>query len=180
MRFLLFFLLLLTSCAAKKDADTNTGAPASSTSPPVSSAPLAGVVGGQAFTGKVGLALYGTATHSGEVFVFDRDKACANFFETIMTDHWEITLAGPWQSGMSGDVGLLSPDAMSVTFEHVTVTDDAVTMHYAYAEDGRIEILEAPTEVGAVGRIRARATSAEGHHIEGEIPFELCVVDANH
>lgn len=185
MHFRALLCLVLLGCSSSS-AGSADGADAphatSGAAPvPVSGAPLQGTVGGKPFAGKAALATYGAKSGAAEILVFDTPETCAHFGK--LPDGWRVQVAVRWRAGVTGDVGDLAQlDGAPVG----TSSDDLVgawfvstksgATHTSASHEGRVEVIEAGTTEGSRGRLRVRATSEEGHLIEGEMPVELCAI----
>jgi hypothetical protein len=191
MRLVVFTSILLLACGGSttesKSSGPSSSSPAESAKAPattVSSAPLQGTVGGSPFDGAVALARYGTGSKNAEIQIFGKGRTCADYPGRY--DGWLVLVSIRWEAGVSGAVGGLAEqngeavgtsatDLVSVAFQNND--DDAV--HYDWAKSGRVEVVEASTTAGGHGRLRVRATAETGDTIEGEVPVEICALDAH-
>jgi len=129
---------------------------------PVPGTPLAGQLNGVPWT--AGSAHARDASDPGEKIVSiypDVDLACGR-----LGDDPYVTAVLPWTAGVQ-PLGL---DAEATVFIYLDMTAHVVF-------DGRIEILEAPTDVGATAPFRIRAVFEDEDDdlfVEGEIAVQLC------
>jgi len=84
----------------------------------------------------------------------------------------KILISVPWTAGRSRDFKLAvgSNDSQTATFviqRSASDTDNVVSTR------GRVEIIDAPAEPGAMGKIRLRALAGDDV-VEGEIAVEVC------
>lgn len=136
---------------------------------PVASTPLEGTIDGKPFEGKFARAQQGFGGGDGEVSIdiFDKEVACDSFEQT--TEPY-VLLSVPWKAGTARDFKFASkPEGQTATFviQKDGKTDNVISV------DGRVEIVDAPTEKGATGKLRLRAT-AEGNNVEGEVSVKYC------
>jgi hypothetical protein len=137
---------------------------------PVASTPLEGTIDGKPFEGKFARAQKGFgSSDDGEVSIdiFDKDVPCDSFEQT--TEPY-VLLSVPWKAGTARDFKFASkPEGQTATFviQKDGKTDNVISVQ------GRVEIVDAPTEKGATGKLRLRAT-AEGNNVEGEVAVKVC------
>jgi hypothetical protein len=146
-------------CSSSDDEEAKTG--------PVSASPLTGAIEGKAFEAKSAIAKKGFDDGERSINIFDKAVTCADFDSDA--DRY-ILLSVPWKAASRDfKISLGSDDSQTATFviKRASETDNIVSTQ------GRIEILEAPTEAGQKGKIRLRAT-AQGNNVEGEIAVEVC------
>jgi hypothetical protein len=155
---------LLTVFAAGCSSDDD---PAEKTGP-VAASPLTGSIEGKAFEGKSAIARKGFDDGEKSIDIYDTAVKCADF--SPKADR-RILISVPWTANTQRDFkfSLGSSDGQTATFviERDSKTDNVISTQ------GRVEILEAPTEKGAMGKIRLRAVAQE-NSVEGEIAVEVC------
>ncbi len=185
---MLMVALVGVGCSSSESPSEGSTPPAETTPPkeedkPVSATALTGTVGGQPFVGKVALANYEPKSGVANIFIFDRDRTCENYASADETG-WAVTIAVRWQSGVSGAIGKLatlngapvgssSNDVISVMFRDRPPSGEEKSSVFAHT--GRVEVIEASPDKASRGRVRVRASEGE-HHVEGEMPVEICVV----
>lgn len=134
---------------------------------PVAATPLTGSVDGKDFTAKSALAKNGFDDGKKSIDIYDHDVSCDSFDDK---SERKILIDVPWQTGTTKDFSFsLSGGGQTATF----VIDKNGTPDNIIATTGRVEIVDAPTDKGATGKIRLRAI-AEGNKVEGEIPVQVC------
>ncbi len=135
-----------------------------STSEPVASTPLAGKINGQAFTAKsaVGSVL---DPMSGKRFITISSEAitCASGSSSPQP---EVLTSIAWKEGTTADFSLSTNATLAFP--------KGDTIENKVATTGRIEVIKAPTTVGAKGQIRLRAVIDDSNTVEGQIDVEVC------
>lgn len=150
MRAFLVLALFATACGTDPGDD------------PVPATPLAGDLNGTPWT--AGSAIARNASTPGEKRIWihpDPDLGCSGF-----GDEPYVALVMPWLAGTQ-TLGLEADATVFIYFE--------ATAHLVF--EGRIELPEAATEVGATPLLRLRAVFEDGDDdlfVEGEIAVELC------
>jgi hypothetical protein len=135
---------------------------------PVSASPLSGSIDGQDFTGKVAIARKGFDEGKKSIDIYDDASITCDTFNDKATR--KILIDVPWTTGMSKDFSFsFSGGGQTATF----VIDKGGSPDNIIATTGRVEVIDAPTDVGSTGKIRLRAI-AEGNKVEGEIPVQVC------
>lgn len=148
-----------TGCSSTDESNAKTG--------PVDSSPLAGSVAGTSFTAKSAIARAGFKDGRKELDIYDIDVTCKDFAPTA--DRY-VLLSVPWQAGTARDFSIGTGDsAQTATF---VIQKDGATTN-VFSTQGRVEVLEAPSDVGSKGKIRLRAIADE-NHVEGEIAVDVC------
>ena len=147
-------------CSSSDDGSEDSGGP-------VAASPLTGQVNGASFAAKSAIA----RKSSGEkksIDIYDSDVTCDAF--APKTDR-SILISVPWTAATTRDFkfSLGGGDSQTATF---VVQKDGQTSNIISTQ-GRVEVIEAPTEKGATGKIRLRAT-AQGNSVEGEIAVKVC------
>lgn len=149
-----------TGCSSDtEDAADKTG--------PVAASPLKGSIEGAEFVAKSALARKGFDDGEKSIDIFEGAVTCADFQPK---EKRKILLSVPWKSGTARDFKFaMGEDGQTATFviQRETKTDNIVSTQ------GRVEIIDAPTEKGAKGKLRLRAVAKE-HSVEGEIAVEVC------
>ncbi len=132
---------------------------------PVASSPLSGTIDGKPFVAKSAIA---TPDKDGEasITVYDIEATCDG--QSPEVDR-RILTSVPWTAGTERNLKLDFTDMAGSQ----TVTFVLGSSNNIISNSGRIEILEAPSEKGAKGKIRLRA-SAQSHSVEGEIAVTVC------
>jgi hypothetical protein len=126
---------------------------------PISSAPLAGTVAGKPFTAKAALAKKsGTDATKKSVSIYDVDATCD---KTPNADRY-IVAAPIWQVGAT-------QSGFNTAFNDFSKTPGLIGI----AESSAIEIISAPIEIGAKGKLRLRA-AYETDSVEGEVDVTVC------
>jgi hypothetical protein len=139
----------LLSCSSKSET-------------PIPSTPLAGTIGGKAFTAKSARARKSSSNPAKKsITIYDVDSTCAA--TPSAADRWVIATA-IWQGGAK-------QDPYSVGWYVHSTTGGVDTLYIA--DSSELEVVEAPTTVGSVGLIRIRASS-KGDSIEGQIAVQVC------
>jgi hypothetical protein len=150
---------LAVGCGSSSDDSGPTG--------PVAAQPLAGTIDGQAFTAKVGLARKGFDEGKKSIDIYDTDVTCEQGASQVKR---EILIDVPWEAGMTKDFSFsLSGGGQTATF----VVDKNGTPDNIVSANGRVEVIDAPTEKGATGKLRLRAI-AESNKVEGEVTIKVC------
>ena len=153
-------LATVTGCSSSGGASTDSGGPVATT-------PLKGTIAGKDFIGKIAIAQPGFADEGSkkEISIYDTDVDCSG--AQAGGDHHILTSI-EWTAGIAKNLKLdfSGGDNQTVTF--VTGPGENVI-----SNQGRIEVIEAPTDVNAKGKLRLRAT-AESNHVEGEIAVLVC------
>lgn len=147
------------ACSSSDDASDKTG--------PVAASPLKGTIEGKDFVGKTALAKKGFDPGEKSIDIYDTDVKCDEFGASPPRS---ILISVPWSAGTSKDFKFaLGEDGQTATFviQRDDKTDNIVSTQ------GRVEILEAPTEKGATGKMRLRAV-AKDNSVEGEISVQVC------
>lgn len=134
-----------------------------STSGPVASTPLAGKINGAAFTAKSATGTVFDATTGKRSITISGDAiTCANSNITGTV----VLTSVDWKEGTTADFGL-STNATLAFPKGDTIENDVATT-------GRIEVIKAPTTVGAKGQIRLRAVIDDNNTVEGQVDVEIC------
>ncbi len=134
---------------------------------PIPATPLSGTIDGAAWTAKSGTVRKGFGgDNRRSIEISAGEIECGSFSDpptpTVLT-------SVDWTAGLAKDFSLSFSDVESSQ----TATFYLGGGKNVIATDGRIEIIEAPTEKGSKGKIRLRAT-AESSEIEGEITLSVC------
>ena len=151
-----------TGCSSEEDPAEKTG--------PVAATPLAGSIEGAAFAAKSAVARKGFDDGEKSIDIYDTEVTCKDFNPKAER---KILISVPWTAGTSRDFkfDLGGSDSQTATF--VIQKNESDTPMNVISTQGRVEIIEAPTEAGAKGKIRLRAVASE-HNVEGEIDVEVC------
>jgi len=158
-------ILALTAVACTSETDSSSGKTG-----PVSSTPLTGTIEGKSFAGKFGVARKGFGDdQAGErmIEIYDTEVKCSAFGSD--TPDAYLLFSVPWKAGTARDFSFGGKDSQTATF---VVKKDGETKNIISTQ-GRVEILEAPEEAGATGKLRLRATAKE-NSVEGEVSVEVC------
>lgn len=151
-----FGLATLVGCGSS-DEDEDSGGPVAST-------PLKGVVAGKEFVAKSAIARPGFSDEGDErmVSIYDVDADCSSGGGDT-----SLLTSVEWKSGVAKNLSFsLGGDSQTVTFV-VGPGQNVIS------STGRIEVIDAPTEANAKGKIRIRA-KADSDHVEGEIDVLVC------
>jgi hypothetical protein len=134
---------------------------------PVAATPLTGTIEGKPFAGKYGVAKPGFDENDPErmISIYDTEVTCASFSNEAEA---YLLFSVPWKEG-ARDFSFGGSDSQTATF---VVKRDGETDNIISTQ-GRVEVLEAPTEAGAKAKIRLRA-EAQGNSVEGEVLVEVC------
>jgi hypothetical protein len=156
-------LVALGAIACTSSTDSGSGKTG-----PVSATPLAGTIEGKSFTGKFGIAKPGFDESDPErmISIYDTEVTCATF--SPEADAY-LLFSVPWKAGTARDFSFGGKDSQTATF---VVKRDGETDNIISTQ-GRVEVIEAPTEAGAKAKIRLRA-EAQGNSVEGEVLVEVC------
>jgi hypothetical protein len=159
----MFVLALALSAAACSSASSSEDGPTG----PVAASPLTGSVDGKDFVAKTALARKGFDEGKKSIDIYDSEVTCDTFQQKTER---EILIDVSWTAGTSKDFSFSSGGtSQTATF----VIDRGAKADNIIATTGRVEIIDAPTEKGATGKMRLRA-SALGNKVEGEIPVQVC------
>jgi len=127
----------------------------------VSSAPLAGSLNGTPWMALSASARTSSTAGERSVHMYpNADAGCS------LGDDPYVAAVLPWKVGEE-DLGLSAEATVFIFMDQ--------TAHLVL--DGRVEVLEAPNEVGAVVPFRIRAIFEDGDddlHVEGEVQVEIC------
>jgi hypothetical protein len=154
------FLVLITALLPLSALACGGSDPASE---PVASTPLAGKINGQAFTAKSATGtVFDKTTGKRSITISGDAITCAdsNLSGTVVLTSIE------WKEGTTADFGLTTNATLAYPKGDSIQNDVATT--------GRIEVIKAPTEVGAKGQIRLRAVIDDSNTVEGQIDVEIC------
>jgi hypothetical protein len=133
---------------------------------PVAARPLTGTVDGQDFTAKVGLAHKGFEDGKKSLDIYDTDVTCDQMAPQAKR---EILIDVPWTAGTSKDFSFTGSGGQTATF----VVDKNGTPDNIISANGRVEVIDAPTDKGSTGKIRLRAI-AQANKVEGEVTIKVC------
>ncbi len=150
---------MLAGCTVEEDPAEKTG--------PVSTSPLQGTVEGTAFVAKSARAKKGFDDGERSIEIYEGTVTCKDF---APEEKRKIIFSVPWKTGTARDFKFaLGGDGQTATFviKRESQTDNVISTQ------GRVEIIDAPTEAGAMGKIRLRAVARE-NNVEGEIAVEVC------
>jgi hypothetical protein len=149
---------------------TDSGGGASKTGP-VSATPLAGTIEGKSFAGKFGVAKKSGFDDDGKrmISIYDREVPCSSFSSEDEPEAY-LLISVPWEAGVARDFSFGGKDGQTATFVVKKADGDFTNI---ISTQGRVEIIEAPTEPGAKGTVRLRA-EAKGNSVEGEVAVEVC------
>jgi hypothetical protein len=138
---------------------------------PVSATPLAGTIEGKSFAGKFGVAKKSGFDDDGKrmISIYDTEVPCSSFSNENEPDAY-LLLSVPWEAGLKRDFSFGGKDGQTATFVVKKADGDFTNI---ISTQGRVEILEAPSEAGEKGKIRLRA-EAQGNSVEGEVSVEVC------
>jgi hypothetical protein len=129
---------------------------------PIPATPLAGQLNGMPWMAGGATAEMGSDPGEKSVSIHpDVDLTCASFGDAPY-----VAAGMPWQAGTYG-LGL-DADAFVFIFHESVI-------HVVL--DGRVELITAPTEVGAVATLRIRASFQDGDDdlfVEGEVAVQIC------
>jgi hypothetical protein len=131
----------------------------------VSTAPLTGTIDGRDFTAKSALASKSFSDASKkDVEIYDVDATCAA--RPQMKDgSREILTSVPWKAAAT-DFGF---PGQTATF----VVQKGNTPDNLISTEGRVEVVNAPSNVGDKGQLRLRAIF-EANSVEGQIDVQVC------
>jgi hypothetical protein len=128
---------------------------------PIATTPLAGTIGGRAFTARSARARRSTREGYKSVTIYDVAGRCSD--PTPAVDRY-VFATPVWRVDAAQDSYSIAFYVQGTGSEHDTIT---------IADEARIEVVRAPADVGAKGLIRIRAR-ANGDSVEGEIEVEVC------
>lgn len=153
------FAVLSVGCSSSdSDGDDSGG--------PVASSPLSGTIDGKPFEAKSAIATPDPKDGEASITVYDIEATCETMNPQVDR---RILTSVPWTPGTERNLKLDFTDMKGSQ----TVTFVLGSSNNIISNSGRIEILEAPSEKGAKGKIRLRA-SAQSHRVEGEIAVTVC------
>lgn len=133
---------------------------------PVSSSPLRGTVMGTAYAAGSARATPSRRDPAEKaVEVFEGVVGCG---ASSVAEKRTLLVVVPWQPGYVKDFSL-GGDGLVGSF---VLTGDARTTA-VISDQGRVELIDAPSEKGAKGKMRLRMSADEGS-VEGEIAVEVC------
>ncbi len=152
----------VAGCSSEDDPAEKTG--------PVAATPLTGSIEGQTFAAKSALARKGFDEGEKSIDIYDSEVTCKDFSPKAER---KILISVPWTAGTNRDFkfSLGGGDSQTATF--VIQKNESDTPQNIISTQGRVEIVDAPSEPGAKGKIRLRAV-ADAHNVEGEIAVEVC------
>lgn len=139
----------------------------SPTPSPVPDTPLQGTLGGRPFVARSALARQPAGpsdTPRKWIDIYDVEVGCDDFLPA--TDR-SIIGTVPWTSGTEYALSF----SQSVTF--VLDEADGTPVNHLVT-DGRLEVVDAPTAVGAKGRLRLRAIKGDAGFVEGAVDVTVC------
>jgi hypothetical protein len=156
---------LVTAFAAGCSSDDD---PAEKTGP-VAASPLTGSIEGKTFAAKSAVARKGFEDGEKSIDIYDTAVTCEDFSPKAER---RILISVPWTAGTQRDfkLSLGGADGQTATF---VIERDSTTTDNVVSAQGRVEIIDAPTEKGATGKIRLRAV-AQDNNVEGEIAVAVC------
>ncbi len=135
----------------------------STSSDPVATTALTGMINGQAFTAKGAIGS-------------NLDPSSGKRFITITGD--AITCASSNIHGAAVLTSVAWKEGTAIPFDfqnNATLSfPKGDTIENNVATTGRIEVIKAPTKVGEKGQIRIRATIDDSNHVEGQVDVEVC------
>jgi hypothetical protein len=138
----------------------------------VASAPLKGTIDGKAFVAKS--AVVRSSSESGgkaSVTIYDIDVACDEYSPK---SEREVLTSIEWKAGTNRNFKVDISDLKgSQTATFVIKPAGGGNPRNVLSNAGRIEIMEAPTEKDAIGKLRIRA-KANADSVEGEIAVRVC------
>jgi hypothetical protein len=153
------FAFVVVGCSSSDESEDSGG--------PVAASPLTGQVNGASFSGKSAIARKSGTEGKKSVDIYDSDVTCDAFAPKADRS---ILISVPWTAATARDFKFaLGGDGQTATF---VVQKDGQTSNIISTQ-GRVEVIEAPAEKGATGKIRLRAT-AQGNSVEGEIAVKVC------
>jgi hypothetical protein len=157
---------MFRACTSETDSGSGGGKTG-----PVSATPLAGTIEGKSFSGKFGVAKKSGFDDDGKrmISIYDTEVPCSSFSRDGEPDAY-LLLSVPWEAGLARDFSFGGKDGQTATFVVKKADGDFTNI---ISTQGRVEILEAPSEAGAKGTIRLRA-EAKGNNVEGEVTVEVC------
>jgi hypothetical protein len=153
---------LLAGCSASSESTGDSGSA-------VAASPLKGNIDGKDFQGKSAVARKSGTDGKRSITVYDMDVKCEDFSPKAER---ELLTSIEWVAGTTKNLKLDFADlkgSQTVTF----VISKGGSPTNVISNTGRIEVIEAPTDKGSVGKIRIRA-SAQAHSVEGEIAVQVC------
>ena len=157
-----------TACTIQS---TDSGSGSSGKTGPVSATPLTGTIEGKSFAGKFGVAKKSGFDDDGKrmISIYDREVPCSSFSSEDEPPAY-LLISVPWEAGVARDFSFGGSDGQTATFVVKKADGDFTNI---ISTQGRVEIIEAPTEAGAKGTVRLRA-EARGNSVEGEVAVEVC------
>jgi hypothetical protein len=144
--------LLFLGCGGSDSGD-------SGTTTPIAAKPLSGTVAGKPFEAKSALAKKSHDAEKKSIAIYSTAATCTS----RPANAYPHVLAVPvWEVGAA-------QNAFVTTF----MLQEGSTIVAGIAESGQFEVVSAPKDVGATGKIRLRATY-EDNTVEGEIDVAIC------
>ena len=133
----------------------------------VAASALEGTIEGTAFKAQSAIGSYYGSDGTMSISIYDTAVNC----ETRPPEAARyILLSVPWKANSQRDFSLkFDDDGQTATF----VIDAGGKTNNILATEGRVEILDAPVEVGLEGTIRLRAIARE-NEVEGAIQVRIC------
>lgn len=170
MKLGLMLFGLVALCATACTIESTDGGSAGKTGP-VSAAPLAGTIEGKSFAGKFGVAKKSGGGDDGKrmISIYDTEVPCSSFSSEAEPEAY-LLLSVPWEAGLARDFSFGGKDGQTATFVVKKSDGDFTNI---ISTQGRVEVVEAPSEAGEKGKIRLRA-AAQGNSVEGEVTVEVC------
>ncbi|MDC0712481.1 hypothetical protein POL68_28725 [Stigmatella sp. ncwal1] len=138
------------------------GGPDSTT--PVSSQPLSGTVAGRPFTAVSAIAFEDMAVPGDKLIqISEVPQECTNLGD-LSEGRRDLTLVGPWNVHSA-------PLSLENILGVIVYRDEKPDISLMVA--GRVEFIETPTAVGALGTLRVRGANSTDS-VEGEVSVRVC------
>lgn len=160
---LIWVALVVAGCGSSGSSD-----PSVDPGTPVADSPLGGDVAGAGFTGKIAIS-HASAKGPGmrNVYLWEADATCDSIAH--VSPRRLLVTGVTWNPGFIGKI-----DARNASFlVDKGVERGLIVVAEENVASGRIEVVDAPTERGARGRVRIRARS-RNHNVEGEVTVLIC------
>jgi hypothetical protein len=124
---------------------------------------MTGSINGTEFVAKIALAQPGLSdAGKRSITIVDADTDCNGAFGKR-----SILFSVQWVEGLTKE---LSFGSQTATFSY----EDMGGFSNKVATTGRLELVSAPSEVGAKGKLRLRARFDDKNKIDGEVPVLIC------
>jgi hypothetical protein len=135
----------------------------STSSDPVATTALTGMIDGKAFTAKAAIGtVFDPMSGKRSITISGDAISCAN----SNINGAAVLTSVAWKEGTAIPFDLQNNATLAFPKGDTIQNDVAIS--------GRIEVIKAPTTVGAKGQIRIRAMIDDSNHVEGQVDVEIC------